>query len=127
MPSTRTTMTTSAMAAKTTNARCADDHDATPRAAGRERRAGAAKALTSQRPKPVCQRVRSRSPIVSSGLCGRVGSGMPPPYPGRQFAGASALDATLVRASDEVALEGEEDQGHRDRRQQGGAELQRVL
>src|SRR3954467_6016168 len=115
MPSTRTTMTTSAMAAKTTNARCADDHDATPRAAGRETRARAAKTLTSQRPKPVCQCVRTRSPIVSSGVCERVVSGMAPPYPADGSRRASALDATLVGAADEVALEGEEDQRHGDR------------
>src|SRR3954452_7112628 len=127
MPSTRATMTTSATAAKTTNARCADDHDATSQAAGRETRARAAKTLTSQRPKPVCECVRSRSPIVSSGVCGRVVSGMATPYPADCSRPASALDATLVGAADELALEGETDHGNRDRRQQGGAELERVL
>src|SRR3954471_16019881 len=117
-------MTTRAMAAKTTNARCADDQDVPRRAAGRDARAMAAKTLTSQRPKPVCQCVRSRSPIVSSGVCGRVVSGMATPYPADCSRRASALDATLVGAADEVALEGEEDQGNRDRRQQGGAELE---
>src|SRR6478672_6900902 len=74
-------MTTRATTAKTTNATCADDHETTRRAAGREARAIPAKTPTSHCPKRVCQDVRSRAPIVSSGVCGRVESGMPHPYP----------------------------------------------
>src|SRR6476661_10797324 len=94
-------MTTSATTAKTTNATCADDHEATRRAAGREARAIAAKTPTSHCPKRVCQAVRSRAPMVSSGVCGRVGSGMPHPYPSRP---RRALDTSrpAIRSGREV-------------------------